>query len=140
MWPPISHIKDSDPTENLISIGKYLEELPKIIEDKELMLPNRVYQRQESYGFKLHTAWHYNPAKITALIIKLKTGIPKSYDILKCDPSTSRFDLQKFFGRAKILQKSCRPSFVLEPNKLTYNMQEVSHLIFILLFILILKT
>lgn len=108
----------------------YLEDLPKVIED-ELVLPNRVCQREgicADIGFKLHTAWHYNPAKITALIIMLKTGIPESYDILRCDSSTSTFDLQKFFGRSKILLgKSRGPSFVLEPNKLTYNMQEVRH-------------
>ena len=116
----------TDPIQSMNILGECLTKLILCVEEEKLKLPHKVYQESSTsctFGIKLHAAWHCSNAQLIALIVQLKSGVPASYDILRCNSDTSRYDLIKFFGRAKILQH--RPYFVLEANKLTYNVQEV---------------
>lgn len=120
-----------EPITSMNVLGDCLNNLIKLLSGNYVVpLPNRVsdhFRVGLAFGFKLHSAWHCGYSKLIALLVQLKGGVPESYDILKCDSDITKYDLQKFFGRAKQLQKSNRPCFILEANKLIYNVQEVNN-------------
>lgn len=118
----------SGSTNRLDILGDCLAELMSRISDESFRLPSRVFDYVkviQNFGLKLHAAWHCSYSKLIALVIQLRNGVPESYDILRCDYRVSKYDLMKFFDRANGREQHSRPCFILEVNKLTYNVQEV---------------
>ena len=127
LWSPLKSL--SDPVECMNTLGTCLTSLMSLEDIKVYQQPDRVLLRNtniSSIGFRLHSARHCSYSNLIALIINLKDGVPQSYDILRCGPQITRYDLIKFFRRAKLPSRQHKPSFVLEVNKLTYSVQEVN--------------
>ena len=124
LWLPM--LSTTDPVDSMNALGICLTKLMCLEDIKEYQLPNRLcHHEKKELGFRLHSARHCSYSKLIALIINLKGGVPEAYDILRCGPHITKYDLEKFFRRAKLPCCQHQPSFILEVNKLAYHVQEV---------------
>ena len=91
---------------------------------QQIRLPNRRFGHQQSTGgCKLHSVFHSKHSELLGLLLRLKQGIPEHYDILRCNSKTTLNDMNLFLKRAQ--HKMHRQCFLLEINKLSYDVQEV---------------
>ena len=119
----------TDPVDSMNALGTCLTKLMSLKDIEEYQHPNRLCHpgKKEPVvnGFRLHSARHCTNSNLIALTINLKGGVPQAYDILRCGPHVTKYDLEKFFRRARLPLHQHQPSFILEVNKLAYHVQQV---------------
>ena len=64
----------------------------------------------------------YTQRRLIQVIISLYSGVPESFEVFRCHPTTSEEELNLFFLRAS---KYFRHYVILEVNRLPYKLQEV---------------
>ncbi len=71
----------------------------------------------------LHYCPHYSQSQLIQVLVGICSGVPESFEVLRCRPSTTEGELSLFLKRAA--RHSLR-AIVLEINKLPFKLQEVS--------------
>ena len=72
----------------------------------------------------LHYCPGYSQEQLVRLIISVYSGVPESFEVFHCRPTTTEEELGLFFKRAT---KYPLKYLVLEVNRLPFKLQEVRH-------------
>ena len=75
----------------------------------------------------LHYAPKYSQAELVRLIVSIYGGVPESFEVFHCRPTSTEEELSLFLER---VAKQPLRYLVLEVNKLPFRLQEVLHDIF----------
>ena len=125
----LSHFLQAAYTPNhstaMSTVGVFLDELLMLPEVLKCTLPQRFVSLQlpAHSGSILHIGMNYSQNQLLRLIIDILGGVPESFDILCCHPSTTEDDLKLFIKRA---ENYPRQYVIVEVNHLPYYLQEVS--------------
>ena len=71
----------------------------------------------------LHFCPDYSQDRLVRVIVGLYNGVPESFEVFHCRPTTTEEELNLFLKRAS---KYPLQYLILEVNKLSYKLQEVS--------------
>ena len=110
-------------------VGKFFDIL---LEDETLqksalpLRPKFVSQKKiKDFGGVLHLASGFLHCHIIQLMVSICKNLPEFYDVLYCTSHITGQDLQLFIQRCQKFGRK-RQFFLLEVNKLRYELQEVS--------------
>ncbi len=107
-------------------VGHFLDQLMERPKLAGSTLPRRISDAAQppvQAGGILHIVAKYTQSHQIRLMIDVLRGVPESFDMFRCCPSTSEGELRLFMKRVKYYP---RQYILLEVNQLPYHLQEVS--------------
>lgn len=120
-------LKQYDPHKDgaIDAVGAFLTELENSRTLQSCGLPSLALTTSEMRRpLLLHYASNFSHFDLIRLIIRIYEGLPQPYEILHCNHQTSEEEISLFMKRAL---KYPRQYMMLEVDKLTYRIQEVSY-------------
>ena len=87
-----------------------------------LSQPRSISQLSLPEPTQLHYCPGYTQAQLICLIVSIYNGVPKSFEVFRCQPSSTKEELSLFLKR---VAKHPLQYLVLEVNRLTFELQEV---------------
>jgi len=79
-----------------------------------------------SPSISLHYCPGFSQAQLIYLIVSIYDGVPETFKVFRCRPSSTEEELSLFMKR---VAKHSQQYFVLEVNRLPFKLQEVSEYI-----------
>lgn len=104
-------------------VGQFLEDLfshPSV--KNNLSLPYQTYSVSNHFAQPLYSCPNYSQMDFVCLILTVFSGIPESYQILRCHKATTEEELNLFLVR---VETHCAHYLILNVNKLQFKLQEV---------------
>ena len=83
---------------------------------------SRISLSSESVVQMLHYCPNYSQAELIQLIVSIYDGVPESFEVFRCRPSSTEEELSLFLKRAA---KHPLQFLLLEVNRLPFKLQEV---------------
>lgn len=85
--------------------------------------PGRNSSSSDDFSQPLYSCPHYTQKDFLCLILRIFSGVPESYQVLRCQASTTEEELSIFLKRAE----NCHGQYLmLNINTLPFKLQEVS--------------
>lgn len=85
--------------------------------------PGRNSSSSDDFSQPLYSCPHYSQKDFLCLILSIFSGVPESYQVLRCQASTTEEELSIFLKRAE----NCHAQYLmLNINTLPFKLQEVS--------------
>lgn len=88
-----------------------------------LSLPHQNYSISHHFSQPLYSCPNYSQMDFVCLIIKIFSGIPETYQLLRCQKTTAEEELNLFLKRVEIHHAHY---LLLNVNELPFKLQEVS--------------
>lgn len=104
-------------------VGQFLEDLfshPSV--KNELSLPYQTYSVSHHIAQPLYSCPNFSQMDFVCLILNVFSGVPESYQILRCHEGTTEEELDLFLMRVEL---HCAHYLVLNVNELPFKLQEV---------------
>ena len=103
-------------------VGQFLEDLFDQSLVKSMSLPHQTYSISHHFAQPLYSCPNYSLMELIGLILKVFSGIPETYQVLRCQDTTSEEELNLFLSRVEIHHAHY---LVLNVNNLPFRLQEV---------------
>ena len=125
-------VRDSKDDSHMVQVGKFLDTLLKghtlpdryLCEEDFSSIPRSPDSITSYFDKPLYSCINWSQMDLQCLILRIFKAVPRSYQILRCQATTTEEELKLFLKR---IEKHCSDYIMLDINKLPLKLQEVSH-------------